>query len=248
MSESVNNKPKRFRFVTCKVLQREAYLCASRSRNIVDVEPMPQGLHNDPDKLREEVQRAVQITSDVQGRPYDAIVVGYALCSNGIVGVTAEIPTIIPRGHDCITLILGSKERYKDYFNANRGIYWYSAGWIETTTQPGKERYESALAKYREKYGEDNAEYLMEMEQSWMREYSKATYIDWDFEGASEYRNFTKKCAEYLGWSFDELKGDQSLLQHLVDGEWDHDSFLVLKPGQTVVADVTNNGIIAAKS
>jgi len=50
-------------------MQREAYFCAARSKNIVDIVLMPQGLHDEPDKLREEVQKALNNTNDIQGRP-----------------------------------------------------------------------------------------------------------------------------------------------------------------------------------
>ena len=66
----------RLQFIICKVIQREAYYCAARSRNIVDVTLMPQGLHNEPEKLRKEVQKALDTTSDIQGRPYDALLLG----------------------------------------------------------------------------------------------------------------------------------------------------------------------------
>ena len=171
----------RLQFIICKVMQREAYYCAARSRNIVDVAVMPQGLHNEPEKLRSEVQKALDATSDIQGRPYDALLLGYGLCSNGIVGLHSQIPIVVPRGHDCITLLLGSKDRYKEYFDSHRGVYWFSPGWIETDNQPGKERFERTLKEYIEKFGEDNAEYLMETEKNWMKEYNWATYIDWGF-------------------------------------------------------------------
>ena len=103
----------RLQFIVCKVLQREAYLCAARSANVVDVVLMPQGLHNEPDELRRRVQEELNRITDVQDRPYDASLLGYGLCSNGIVGIEAKIPTVVPRGHDCITLLLGSKERYR---------------------------------------------------------------------------------------------------------------------------------------
>ena len=231
----------------CRVIQREAYLCAAKSPHIVDVHLMPQGLHNDPEKLRAEIQNALDISVDNQGKPYDAVLLGYALCSNGTVGIEARIQTVVPRGHDCMTLILGSKEMYKSYFDAHRGIYWYSAGWIEQTLQPGKERYINALESYKEKYGEENAEYLMEMEQNWIKEYSRATYIDWDLPEADWYRAYTKECAEYLGWDYDEIKGDSGLLQRLCDGRWDDDSFLVLSQGQKLVADPTSPSIIRAE-
>lgn len=235
----------RLKFIVCKAIQREAYHCACRSVNVVDVVIMPQGLHNEPDKLRSAVRAEVNRTNDIQDRPYDAILLGYGLCSNGIVDIEAtKIPIVVARGHDCITLLLGSKERYQSYFDSHRGIYWYSSGWIENSLQPGKKRYEQTLQYYREKYGENNAEYLMQMEQSWFKEYSWATFIDWDLMDAVKHRQFTKECAAYLNWNYDELKGDRSLLQNLVDGQWDDSVFLVVKPGEKILADVNNSGII----
>ena len=237
----------RLKFIVCKAIQREAYYCASRSVNAVDVVILPQGLHNEPDKLRSSVKAEVNQTVDVQDRPYDAILLGYGLCSNGIVGIAApEIPVVVARGHDCITLLLGSKEEYQTYFDSHRGIYWYSIGWIENSLQPGKERYEKTLKHYQEKYGEDNAEYLMQMEQNWFKEYSWATFIDWDLIDSEKYRQYTRECADYLKWNYDELKGDRSLLQKMVDGKWDDDLFLVVRPGEEIASDVNNAGIIKA--
>jgi len=237
----------RLKFIICKVLQKEAYLCASRSKNIVDVVLMHQGLHETPDILRTEVQKALEETTDVQDRPYDAALLGYGLCSNGILGLSAKIPIVVPRGHDCITLLLGSKEKYQQYFDTHRGVYWYSVGWIESGTQPSQQRYEEKLAEYRERFGEDNARYLMETEQTWIKEYSRATYIDWDLPGSDDCRKFTKNAAEFLNWKYDEVKGDSSLLQKMVDGRWDDREFLIVPPGRKIVEDLTNPGIIDSK-
>ena len=111
----------------------------------------------------------------------------------------------------------------------------------------GKERFDTILRQYREKYGDENAEYLFEMEQKWMHEYSWATYVDWGFPDAARYRAFTRECAEYLKWNFDEVPGDPSLLQKLVDGDWDEGSFLTVPPGKKIAADVTHPGIIKAE-
>ncbi len=228
-------------------MQREAYYCAASSKNVVDVVLMEQGLHDEPDRLRTEVQKALDNTLDIQGRAYDASLLGYGLCSNGIVGLSAKIPIIVPRGHDCITLLLGSKDKYKEYFDSHRGVYWYSPGWIESGKQPSKERYEKLLEEYKEKYGEDNAQYLMDVEQSWIKEYSWATFIDWGLTDSSEYKNYTKRCAKFLHWKYDELKGSPELMQKLIDGDWDEDEFLVVKPGQKIGEDLTNDGLMKAE-
>jgi hypothetical protein len=237
----------RLKFIVCKVMQREAYFCAARSANVVDIVFMPQGLHDEPERLRAEVQKALDETADIKGRPYDAALLGYGLCSNGIVGLSAAIPIIVPRGHDCITLLLGSKEKYKEYFESHRGVYWYSPGWIEHGNQPSEERYARTLAEYRQKYGDDNAEYLMKVEQGWISEYSWATFVDWGLISNEKYKQFTKECAQYLKWNYDEITGDPGLMQALVDGRWDAERFLTVQPGQKINEDVTRPGIIKSE-
>ena len=228
-------------------MQREAYFCAARSKNVIDIVVMPQGLHEQPDKLRSEVQKALERICDVQHRPYDATLLGYGLCSNGIAGLSAKIPVVIPRGHDCITLLLGSKEKYRQYFDTHRGVYWFSSGWIENGDPPGRNRYERTLKEYEQKFGADNAKYLMETEQKWMTEYNWATYIDWAFDNSENDKKFTKECAEFLGWNYDRIKGDPDLCQRLLDGDWKNSEFLIVKPGQKISEDLTSNDIIKAE-
>lgn len=251
-----------FKVIGCHVLRRELYACAARSPHLVDVVMLPQGLHEQPDLLREAVQREIDAppmahrrswqaladTSIESDRPFDAILLGYALCSNGTANLKAGgCPVVIPRAHDCISLLLGSRRRYQDYFDKNPGTYWYSSGWIETCLMPGKERYRQTLAHYAEQYGEDNAQYLMELQSDWYQAYRRAAYVDWGFPSHEQEKAFTRKCAAELGWEYDELPGDAGLLQRLVDGNWPEDEFLVLQPGQVSEADPAGAGILKAR-
>lgn len=221
-------------------------MCASRSRNIVDIVLMAQGLHDTPDLLRSEVQKELDKTVDPAGKPYDVIVLGYCLCSNGITGLHSDIPVVVARGHDCMTLLLGSRHRYQEYFDTHKGVYWYSLGWIEqcNAPMPGKERFEEILAEYTEKYGQDNAQYLMEVEQNWIKEYKRATFIDWGLPGTEKAKAYTQECAAFMQWSYDEIKGDPSLMQRLLDGDWNDEDFLVVQPGHTIRDDLTESGIM----
>lgn len=224
---------KHLHVIACHVLWRELCYFAALSPNACTFDFLPQGLHNTPDILRQSLQAAIDRTSP----PCDAILLGYGLCCNGLEGIRArDIPLVAVRAHDCITFLLGSKERYRAYFDAHPGTYWYSPGWIDSCTMPGPQRLAQLLAEYTEKYGAGNAHYLMELEQTWIKEYSNAAYIDLGFGDNERFRAHTRACAHALGWRFDELKGDPSLIQRLFSGQWTSSDFLIVQPGQTIAA------------
>lgn len=206
---------------------------ASLSPHFFTTQFQPWGLHLEPDNLRTELQRAIDATEE----GFDAIILGYGLCSKGIEDLVArDTKLVVTRGHDCMTCFLGSKERYSDYFEANPGAYWYTPGWIENHLSPGQERYKQLLKNYVETYGEDNAEYLMELEQDWFNKYSKATFIDTGTGDTESYEAFTKKCADWLKWDYEKLKGDTGLMKRLLNGEWNNEEFLVVEPGHMIKA------------
>lgn len=234
----------RLKIIACDIFNREITYLASQSKCYTDITFLHQGLHQSPEKLRESVQAEVDKANE--GFPYnyyntapdyDYIIVGYGLCSNGIAGISsAKVPMAIPRGHDCITMLLGSKEQYRQRFDSNPGTYWFSAGWIERAWKHGEEKYKVLLREYTEKYGEDNAEYLMEMEQKWMKEYKKAALVYWDsIPNADHYRDVTRSCSEYFGWGYLEFKGSSGLLDRMLNGHFDKDEVLVVPPGKKVV-------------
>jgi len=230
-----NGKPfvGRVAVVTCAVLDQEIRHFAAGHEHIVHIEVIEQGLHNEPDKLRRELQEAVDRVEAQTSA--DAIVLGYGLCSRGTEGVrTRSALLVVPRAHDCITLLLGCKKRYADYVAEHPGTYWYSPGWIRHTTMPGKQRYEQHYQQYVEKYGKDNAEFLMQTEQQWFTAYDRATYVDLGVTDTREDEAFTHECAEYLNWTCDRQHGDPALLTALLNGDWNDHDFLVLQPGQTL--------------
>ncbi len=121
--------------IACEVAAREIYHVAARSENLIDVELLTQGYHDIPAIGRTELQKRIDA---VPAGKYDAIILGYGLCSNILTGLnTAHTPLVIPRAHDCITFFLGSKERYQEFFNAHPGTYYYTSGWLECAKRRG---------------------------------------------------------------------------------------------------------------
>jgi hypothetical protein len=228
----------KYKLICCHVLWREICYFASVSPHSFDIQFLKQGLHTVPDDLRATLQAAI----DAVEEGYEAILVGYGLCSNGVEGIVARhTPLVFMRGHDCITFLLGSKERYREYFDAHPGTYWYSPGWIDTSCMPGPERYEKTRLDYLGKYGEDNADYLMKMEQKWIDDYSNAAYVDLGFGNNDHLKKYTRKCADWLKWTYDELQGDPQLMINFLDGNWNTEGFLVVQPGQQVKASHDDN-------
>jgi hypothetical protein len=255
---------KHFKVITCSVLRREMYFCAARSINYVEVVLLPQGLHNTPDQLRVTVQQEIDrpfvqhqhgdkdfdlSDSLPADKPCDGIILGYPLCCNGTVGLIArDAPLIIPRAHDCISIMLGSAERYLKHFNDFPGNYWFSAGWMETCLMPGKQRYEKCFQHYLEKYGEDNAKYLMEVQEDWYAKYSTATFIRQpEFPLMEERKSETLQNTEFLHWNYKELEGNLSLIQRMLDGVWDEKEVLVVPPNSITESDPASSRILTCK-
>jgi hypothetical protein len=223
----------RYHLIACQVLWRELCHYASLSGPFFTFDFLAQGLHNTPEQLREQLQVAV---GRADGEKCDAVLLGYGLCSNGLAGIKAGAHRlVVPKAHDCITFFLGTKERYRDYFDSHPGTYWYTPGWIECSLQPGKDRYDHLLREYVEKYGEENGQYLMQMEQGWLKEYSNAAYVDLGFGDNGRHKDYTRECAQWLGWKNDELAGDPRLVVDFLEGRWDKERFLIVEPGQMIM-------------
>jgi hypothetical protein len=219
--------------ISCRVLDAEILHHGRALPNLVHIEWMEQGLHNEPDKLRVELQKTIDRVERDHPEA-EVIVLGYGLCSRGTEGVkTSRCKLVIARAHDCITHLLGSKERYADYVKQNPGTYWYSPGWNKHHIPPGKERHDKLRKEYVEKYGDDNADYLMESEQHWFKTYTNAAFVHLGAGEIDKEHAYTKRCADWLGWQCDCQVGDPSLLIAMLAGPWDNDRFLTLNPGQT---------------
>lgn len=230
----------RLKCLACDSLARMVYLCAAQSSHVVDVEMLPLGLHADADDLRARLQARIDAASESD---YDAILLAYGLCGNSTAGLIArDIPLVIPRAHDCITLFLGSRDRYQDQFVSCPGTYWYVLDYMErrestgTALSVGSDTETDISAVYEEyvqKYGQDNADYLMEVMGAWQAHYKRAAYIDMGVGDGTAVEAEAQAEAARRGWTFERLEGDMVLIRELLMGAWEED-FLVLQPGQRV--------------
>ena len=78
-------RPRKFKFIGCEIIYREACFLAATGRHQVDVEFLRKGLHDlETASMVERVQAAVDAVEP--GAGYEAILLGYARCNDGLVG------------------------------------------------------------------------------------------------------------------------------------------------------------------
>jgi hypothetical protein len=228
----------RLLLIGCGLLLRELSDAIVRSPHLVDAKFLPAGLHDTGAKsMRQRLQQEIDSTNTAD---YDFIVLGYALCGMGIAGLKAPgIPLVVPRAHDCITLLMGSREKYSEYFKANTGVYFRSVAWIERGREMHDQLGANGLSQDRDaliaRYGEDAGQYLYEEATRYRNTYSKLTYIRTGSE-------FDDRCAEQAraeaterNWSYEEFPGDLTLFRRLLAGDWATD-FLVVPAGHEIAA------------
>ena len=237
-----------YKLIACSVLQREFALLASKSANTIDITTVRQQYHETPAILTKMLQAEIDRiddntdphTNDLTRRDIDAILLGYGLCSNAVVGLhSKKYKIVIPKAHDCATLVMGSKEAYQEYFETYKGSYFFTRGWYELGAfDTDDERRLSQMRRfYLEKYeDEEIVNELMEMEIEMSKNYKYITYVEWPGLSDKISRQWAMDSCAARGWTYNHMIGSSSLLENLLEGRWDEDKFLILEPGETAAA------------
>src|ERR1035437_1859597 len=234
----------RLKLIGCEVLFREMCHACAHAPHQVDVEFLPKGLHDLGGKpMAAKIQEAVDRTPE---GVYQAILLGYGLCGNGLEGLTARhTRLVLPRAHDCIALLLGSHERYQAYFADNPGTFYRSTGWLErgqglqqlTHHTTG---FDESLETLIGKYGEDNGRYLYEEMTRYRAQYRKLTFIETGLEADGKFIAEAAAEAKEKGWSFERLPGDLAWLGRMVEGKGTDAEVVAPEPGQRIAPSYDN--------
>lgn len=180
------------------------------------------GLHLHPDRLQGTLQRTIdEITAHTE-----TIILGYGLCSMGVIGLKATHSTlVIPRIDDCIAIFLGSRMVYKEVLNQEPGTYFLSKGWIDAGITIIDE-----LKRMEERYGKKRAERVMNR---MLQHYRRLSFIDMGYQNQEKYRKFSMMAAKRFNLNYQEIKGTPEFLRKICNGPW-NDEFVVAPPGHII--------------
>ena len=231
------------KLIACNVFQREACYCLARSAHTIDTTFAELGEHAESDRLREKLQGWID-AAEASPKQYDAILLLYGLCGNATLGLTAgQTKLVIPRAHDCCTILLGSTQTFKEHFQANPSKPFSSVGYMERgdyylRTADGDLElcFEDPFKAYVDQYGEENAKFIWDsMHPEHLREAThEAVYIELPETGGLGHAERFAAQAEAEGKTVVNLQGSIRLIRNLIAGDWAPEDFLVVPPHQRI--------------
>jgi len=206
--------------IACDVMKEE--LLAVTPQQPVTLQFVSMGLHRWPDKLREELRA---VLAAVAGN--DRVVLAFGLCGGAVADLKAPgVPLFIPKAHDCIPLLLGSRYTHEELLREEKGTYFLSGGWLE-----GERTAFTEYRRVRDKYGEQKAKRVMA---TMFDAYRRLTFIHTGHPREADHLATGQELADLLGLEFVVLSGRDAWLRRIVNGPWDGDSFITIEPEGTV--------------
>ena len=234
------------KLIACSVFQREICALLATTPHTVDVEFIELGDHDKPDKLRAFLQSRIDAPhaahSQNAARAYEAILLAYGICGNTAAGLRSRgIPLVIPRAHDCVTVLLGSRAAFLEHFGDNPSHPFASVGYYErggnhfAGTKSDRPINDPEYLKMVEEYGEENARYVWETMRPPIID-NRALFITTpptrNHPAVAKFRAGVEK----EGYEYVELTGHLKMLDALINGPWDSSDFLTVPPGHAIKA------------
>jgi hypothetical protein len=226
-----------FKLLACETFTREICACMAGMPHVIDLEFTAIDSHDQPDALRKSLQDKIDAVEQ-SGREYDSILLCYGLCGNATAGLIARsTQLVIPRAHDCCTILLGSKNLFKQHFEKCPSQAFFSRGQIEHHSDAHLHHLwiktpEEQKTLFTKLYGEENAADMVKaMDPSCG---NRLVYINIKPTESRECIQQSREKAEKEKKEYIQLEGNLSLIRNLMSGNWYQEDFLVVKPGKKI--------------
>lgn len=200
--------------IACEMLKDEVLKSQENTGNKDPIKWMDSILHMDPDKLRADLQNVID---DCTG--YDNLLFVYGSCGNGLVGLKATTARlIVPKTADCITMLLYGRN---DIDDIRKDTYFLTKGWLE-----GEKNLRNEYQHSVDKYGEEKARHIFKV---MLNHYRYLMLIDSSAYDIDEYIKISEELAVKLELEFKIKTGNVTMMDKLLQGQWDEDFCVVPK-------------------
>jgi hypothetical protein len=227
MPERPSERKERRVIIACAIMKPELEAVRAGVDHL-EIVYLEQGLHRTPQKMPSQVQEQVERAAEYAG----SIVLGYGLCSNGIVGVTArEQGLIVPRCHDCIALFLGSPAAYQKAFSERPGTYYLTPGWIAEEKDP----LGIVENDYTPRLGRDTSVWVMEEE---LKHYTHIALIKNGSGDLGPLRERAMENARFFKKTYEEIEGSLQYFTEIARGPYPKKDFFFIEPGETIKQNI----------
>ena len=213
--------------VACRVMEPELKKALGKDSD-VEIRYLDQGLHRTPQEMADLIQAQIDQAAEYAGR----IVLGYGLCSNGIVGVIARRQgLIVPFCHDCIAFFLGSPGAYMKVFQSRPGTYYLTPGWVAEKKDP----LGIVDKDYTPRHGRETAVWAMEEE---LKHYTHIALINTGVGDLEALRKRTLENARFFKKQYEEIPGSLDYFEKLIRGPYEKKDFFSLQPHKKVTQEM----------
>ncbi len=209
--------------IACESIKPELEHVKGNTKD-VKIKYLSQNYHRNPGKLKKALQAAIDKIKPGDGK----LILGFGLCSNAVVDIKAPTQGLyVPCVHDCITLYLGSRDKYKQLFMKYPGTYYLTKSWIGNKKDPlGTMRNE-----YTKRVGRKMAEETMQRE---IKNYKYISFINTAGKDEKKCLQRAKENALYFNKEFIEYKANDDYFRKIVFGPHKEPDFIYIKPNEKI--------------
>ena len=204
--------------IACETIEDEVKASLERLNLDYPVIWLEGGLHNNPDRLRDRVQK---VLDEVDGQ-CELLIFTLGYCGGGVSELTTgNYTTVLPLADDCLSILLGSLPARKAA--SDPITYFLTEGWMRHENNVVTS-YDQTVAKY----GQNRADRINRMMLKHYKRFGLVNTGVYDLDAAAAKVDRLAKVVEMY---VEELPGEKGWLDTLLTGPHDDPSkFLVLPP------------------
>ncbi len=205
--------------IACRTLEKELLAAMETTGCAYPIRWLEAGQHNRKDARRAEIQTGLDHCAE-----FDTVLLAMSLCGGCVTGLqTRDFQLAVPRCDDCITVLLGSRQRRTEY----PATYFLTDGWLS-----GKDNIWAEYAHAVEKHGQMRADRIF---RTMLANYEKLAFVD---TCCADIAPQVKEIAETLHLEYTRLDGTLVWLEELLTGNWDESRFVVVPPNSSITPEL----------